>query len=89
MEVFRLWKHKDLTVGVLGNWLDNYYYSEIIYWSVFVNLIFGSSIVISTLVSEFTKIQLLPFSLLEEKERIYPIYQDNPNGEYYKLILKS
>jgi hypothetical protein len=55
----------------------------------FVNLIFGSSIVISTLVSEFTKIQLLPFSLLEEKERIYPIYQDNPNGEYYKLILKS
>ena len=38
-------------------------------------IIFGISILTSTLVSEITKIQLLPFAPVEEKERIYPIYQ--------------
>jgi hypothetical protein len=51
-------------------------------------LIFGSSIVISTLVSEFTKIQLLHFPPLEKKE-IDPIYQDNPKGEYYRFNIEN
>ena len=51
-------------------------------------LIFGSSIVISTLVSEFTKIQLLYFPPLEKKE-IDPIYQDNPKGEYYRFNIEN
>jgi len=45
-------------------------------------IIFGISILTSTLVSEITKIQLLPFAPVEEKEEIYPIYRDNPDGEY-------
>ena len=49
---------------------------------------FGSSIVISTLVSEFTKIQLLPFSLVEEKERIYLIIMIIQTENITNLILK-
>ena len=52
-------------------------------------IIFGLSILTSTLVSEITKIQLLPFPPLEKKEKIYPIYQDKPNGEYYRFNNKN
>ena len=52
-------------------------------------IIFGISILTSTLVSEITKIQLLPFTPLEEKEEIYPIYKDNPDGEYYRFNNKN
>ena len=52
-------------------------------------IIFGISILIITLVSEITKIQLLPFTPLEEKEEIYPIYKDNPDGEYYRFNNKN
>ena len=53
-------------------------------------IIFGISILTSTLVSEITKIQLLlPFAPVEEKEGIYPIYRDNPDGEYYRFNNKN
>ena len=52
-------------------------------------IIFGISILTSTLVSEITKIQLLPFAPLEEKKEIYPIYKDNPDGEYYRFNNKN
>jgi len=53
-------------------------------------IIFGFSILTSTLVSEITKIQLLlPFPPLEEKEKIYQIYRDKPDGEYYRFNNKN
>lgn len=52
-------------------------------------IIFGISILTSTLVSEIIKIQLLPFAPIEEKERIYPIYRDTPDGEYYRFNNKN
>jgi hypothetical protein len=52
-------------------------------------LIFGISILASTLVSVITKIQLLPFAPVEEKLGIYPIYRDNPDGEYYRFNNKN
>ena len=52
-------------------------------------IIFGISILTSTLVSEITKIQLLPFAPVEEKEGIYPIYRGNPDGEYYRFNNKN
>jgi hypothetical protein len=52
-------------------------------------IIFGFSILTSTLVSEITNIQLLPFPLLEEKEKIYQIYRDKPGGEYYRFNNKN
>jgi len=53
--------------------------------------IFGISILTSALVSEISKIQLLPFfpQLVEEKEKIYPIYSDQPNGEYFRFNNKN
>ena len=52
--------------------------------------IFGISILTSTLVSEITKIQLLPFfAPVEEKEGIYPIYKDKLDGEYYRFNNKN
>ncbi|HET7641914.1 MAG TPA: hypothetical protein VFK40_00270 [Nitrososphaeraceae archaeon] len=50
-------------------------------------LIFGISITTSTIVSEITKIEFLPFFPLieEKKDRIYPIYQTKPNGEHYRF----
>ena len=54
-------------------------------------IIFGISLLTSTLVSEITKIQLLPFfAPVEEKEgRLYSIYRDKPNGEYYRFNNKN
>ena len=52
-------------------------------------IIFGFSILTITLVSEITKIQLLPFAPVEKKEGIYPIYRDKPNGEYYRFNNKN
>ena len=52
-------------------------------------IIFGISILTSTLVSEITKIQLLPFAPVEEKKGIYPIYRGNPDGEYYRFNNKN
>ncbi len=52
-------------------------------------IIFGISILTSTLVSEITKIQLLPFAPVEQKLGIYPIYRDNPDGEYYRFNNKN
>jgi hypothetical protein len=58
--------------------------------TVLLIIIFGISILTSTLVSEIIKIQLLlPFLPLEEKEGIYPIYRDKPNGEYYRFNNKN
>lgn len=47
--------------------------------------IFGSSLLISIFVSEITKIQLVPFPELDIKGKIYPIYQDNQDGEYFRF----
>ena len=52
-------------------------------------IIFGTSILTSILVSEITKIQLLPFVPVEEKKGIYPIYRDSPDGEYYRFNNKN
>lgn len=47
--------------------------------------IFVSSILISILVSEITNIRLLPIPELEMKGKIYPIYKDTVDGEYYRF----
>ena len=52
-------------------------------------IIFAISILTSTLVSEITKIQLLSFAPVEEKGGLYPIYRDNPDGEYYRFNNKN
>jgi hypothetical protein len=53
-------------------------------------IIFGISLLTSTLVSEITKIQLLPFfAPVEEKEGIYSIYRAKPDGEYYRFNNKN
>jgi hypothetical protein len=57
-------------------------------YTLILILIFGSSVLISTLISEITKIQLLTFPPLEKKE-IYSIYQDNPDGEYFRFDNKN
>ena len=50
-------------------------------------LVFGISLTTSTIVSEITKIEFLPFFPLieEKKDRIYPIYQAKPDGEHYRF----
>ena len=58
-------------------------------YSLVLFLIFGFSILTSTLISEITKIQLLTFPPLEKKEGIYPIYRDNPEGEYYRFDIRN
>ena len=58
-------------------------------YTLLLIIIFGISILTSTLVSEITKIQLLPFAPVEEKEGIYPIYRGNPDGEYYRFNNKN
>jgi hypothetical protein len=59
-------------------------------YTLILIIIFGLSLLASTLVSEITKIQLLPFfAPVEEKEGIYPIYRDKPNGEYYRFNNKN
>jgi len=59
--------------------------------TVLLIIIFGISILTSALVSEFTKTQLLPFfpPLVEEKEKIYPIYRDKSGGEYFRFNNKN
>lgn len=47
--------------------------------------IFGSSLLISIVVSEITNIRLLPIPELEMKGKIYPIYKDAADGEYYRF----
>ena len=51
--------------------------------TVLLIAIFGASLLISTLVSEFTDINLL--RLLFPLAKISPIYPDKPNGEYYRF----
>lgn len=59
-------------------------------YTLILIIIFGISILTSALVSEITKIQLLPFlPLVEEKEKIYSIYRDKPDGEYYRFNNKN
>ena len=50
-------------------------------------LVFGISLTTSTIVSEITKIEFLPFFPLieEKKDRIYPIYQAKQDGEHYRF----
>ena len=48
-------------------------------------VIFGSSLLISIVVSEITNIRLLPIPELEMKGKIYPIYKDAADGEYYRF----
>jgi energy-coupling factor transporter transmembrane protein EcfT len=59
--------------------------------TVLLVIVFGISLLTSTLISEFTKIQLLPlfFPPLEEKGKIFPIYRDKPDGEYYRFNNKN
>ena len=59
-------------------------------YTLILIIIFGISILTSALVSEITKIQLLPIPpLVEEKEKIYSIYRDKPDGEYYRFNNKN
>ena len=51
--------------------------------TVLLIAIFGASLLISTLVSEFTDINLL--RLLFPLAKISPIYPDKPDGEYYRF----
>jgi hypothetical protein len=60
--------------------------------TVLLIIVFGISILTSTLISEFTKIQLLPpffAPIEEEKGKIFPIYRDKPTGGYFRFNNKN